>query len=226
MGYELVQNWLPEWKYSLKAPYPMSPQGIVVHNTAGASSAKDVISAMINNDAFTSFHVAIDEAFAVEAIPFSRNAWHAGDGGEGYANRNLIGIEICRDMDWSSNLYDLAEQNAVDYIAEVCLQFGWTSANLHQHNWYCSTSCPHRLKGHWEDFKRKVDEKIATISTGLPRNAASEENSVKVKLHGYERTIRGENKDGTVYVAIRDLVSQMGYEVSFADGIVNVEYKK
>ena len=53
-----------------------------------------------------------------------------------------------------------------------------------------------------------------------------EEGKVKVALHGYERAIRGKNEDGTVYVSVRDLLSQMGYDVGWADGKVTVEYHK
>lgn len=233
MAYELKQNWCPEWLYPLKSTYPMTPQGIVVHNTAGTASAASEIASMIGNtSSATSFHVAIDEAQAVEAFPFSRCCWHAGDGGQGYANRNLIGIEICRSFDWSSDKYDKAEANAVLYVAEVCVQYGWTSDQLHQHNWYAGTSCPHRLKDHWESFKQAVDKRIAEIQSGVPESkpapgeAAAAKDTMRVALHGYPRDIRGENKDGTVYVALRDLLEQMGYAVGWQDGVVTVEYKK
>ena len=43
---------------------------------------------------------------------------------------------------------------------------------------------------------------------------------------GYEREVRGINKEGTVYVSVRDLLSMMGYDVGWADGKVTVEYHK
>lgn len=164
MAYKLSQMWLPESKYGLKASYPMTPQGIVVHNTAGASSARAEATNMLNNNSAVSYHVIADESEVIELVPFSRNCWHAGDGSNGFANRNLIGIEIARSMDYSDDKYDRAEANAVEYLAWVCVQYGWSSANLHQHNWYSGTACPHRLKDHWNTFKRKVDERIAEIN--------------------------------------------------------------
>lgn len=164
MAYKLSQMWLPESKYGLKASYPMTPQGIVVHNTAGASSARAEATNMLNNNSAVSYHVIADESEVIELVPFSRNCWHAGDGSNGFANRNLIGIEIARSMDYSDDKYDRAEANAVEYLAWVCVQYGWTSANLHQHNWYSDTLCPHRLKDHWNTFKRKVDGRIAEIN--------------------------------------------------------------
>ena len=176
MAYKLSQMWLPESKYGLKASYPMTPQGIVVHNTAGASSARAEATNMLNNNSAVSYHVIADESEVIELVPFSRNCWHAGDGSNGFANRNLIGIEIARSMDYSDDKYDRAEANAVEYIAWVCVQYGWTSANLHQHNWYSSTACPHRLKDHWNTFKRKVDERIAEINENSAPTHPSDNN--------------------------------------------------
>ena len=166
MTYTLTSHWLPASQYPLKAPYAMTPEGIVVHNTAGTASAREEAAAMIASTAATSFHVVIDEAEAVECIPFARNAWHAGDGAAGYANRHLIGLEIARSMDTASDRFDQAEANAALYIAHVCRQYGWTSAQLHQHNWYSSTACPHRTKTHWQTFLAQVDEYIAKLEGG------------------------------------------------------------
>lgn len=166
MTYTLTNHWLPASQYPIKAPYAMTPAGIVVHNTAGTASAREEAAAMIASAAATSFHVVIDEAEAVECIPFARNAWHAGDGAAGYANRHLIGVEIARSMDTASDRFEQAEANAALYIAHVCRQYGWTSAQLHQHNWYSSTACPHRTKTHWQTFLKQVDECIAELERG------------------------------------------------------------
>ena len=173
MTYTLTNHWLPASQYPLKAPYAMTPAGIVVHNTAGTASAREEAAAMIASAAATSFHVVIDEAEAVECIPFARNAWHAGDGAAGYANRRLIGLEIARSMDTTSDRFDQAEANAALYIAHVCRQYGWTSAQLHQHNWYSSTACPHRTKTHWQTFLTQVDECIAELEGGESGGAGS-----------------------------------------------------
>lgn len=173
MTYTLTNHWLPASQYPLKAPYAMTPAGIVVHNTAGTASAREEAAAMIASAAATSFHVVIDEAEAVECIPFARNAWHAGDGAAGYANRRLIGVEIARSMDTTSDRFDQAEANAALYIAHVCRQYGWTGAQLHQHNWYSSTACPHRTKTHWQTFLTQVDQCIAELESGASGGGGS-----------------------------------------------------
>ncbi len=173
MTYTLTNHWLPASQYPLKAPYAMTPAGIVVHNTAGTASAREEAAAMIASAAATSFHVVIDEAEAVECIPFARNAWHAGDGAAGYANRRLIGVEIARSMDTASDRFDQAEANAALYIAHVCRQYGWSSVQLHQHNWYSNTACPHRTKTHWQTFLQQVDQCIAELEGGENEGAGS-----------------------------------------------------
>ena len=235
MAYEIKSCWVPESKYSLKCPYAMTPVGIVAHNTAGSASAKAEAESMVNNNNATGFHVVIDETSAYECIPFNRNAWHAGDGGDGFANRNLIGIEIARSMDYSDDKFDRAEENAIEYIAWVCIQYGWNSNQINQHNWYSDTECPHRTKGHWQTFLDRIDAKIAELKADADGNPSQpdptapttdEQGKVKVALHGYDREVRGINQNGTVYVSVRDLLSMMGYDVGWADGKVTVEYHK
>lgn len=253
MTYTLTNHWLPASQYPLKAPYAMTPEGIVVHNTAGTASAREEAAAMIESTADTSFHVVIDEAEAVECIPFARNAWHAGDGAAGYANRHLIGLEIARSMDTASTRFDQAEANAALYIAHVCRQYGWTSAQLHQHNWYSSTACPHRTKTHWQTFLAQVDECIAELeggggaSDGGTQNEGAEASgagstagangggagsaagtnadapTITILCDGQPLTLRGRNENGTIYTSLRDLATALGHTVRWENGMAVVE---
>lgn len=74
----LVKNMVSSSKYYCKCPYPMSPLGICVHNTANDASARNEVAYMIGNYNEVSYHVAIDDKEAIQAIPFNRNAWAAG----------------------------------------------------------------------------------------------------------------------------------------------------
>lgn len=241
MTYTLTSHWLPASQYPLKAPYAMTPEGIVVHNTAGTASAREEAAAMIASTAATSFHVVIDEAEAVECIPFARNAWHAGDGAAGYANRHLIGLEIARSMDTASTRFDQAEANAALYIAHVCRQYGWTSAQLHQHNWYSSTACPHRTKTHWQTFLAQVDEYIAELERGGGAGAGAgstagansggtgdggtsgDAPTITILCDGQPLTLRGRNENGTIYTSLRDLATALGHTVRWENGMAVVE---
>ena len=160
MTVKIVQNWLPESKYYLKASYDMQPKGIIVHNTAGAASAMEEANRMISNNSPISFHVVIDEKEVVECIPFRRNAWHAGDGGYGFANRNLIGIEIARSTS-AQEVYLQAEANAVIYVAGVLKEYGWGVDKLYKHKQFSATACPHRTEElGWQRFIALVQAEL------------------------------------------------------------------
>ena len=164
MTVKIVQNWLPQSKYYFKASYDMQPKGIIVHNTAGSASAMEEANRMINNNSPISFHVVIDEKEAVECIPFSHNAWHAGDGGYGFANRNLIGIEIARSTS-PQDLYLKAEANAVVYVAGVLKQYGWGVNRLYKHKQFSATACPHRTEElGWQRFIALVQAELSRLN--------------------------------------------------------------
>ena len=92
---DIVKDFVPESKYSLKCPYFMTPEFFVVHNTSNDASAKNEVSYMKNNEFQTSFHFAVDDIEVRQGIPLDRNAFHAGDGANGAGNRKGIGVEIC-----------------------------------------------------------------------------------------------------------------------------------
>ncbi|MFY9378213.1 MAG: N-acetylmuramoyl-L-alanine amidase, partial [Peptococcia bacterium] len=77
---EVIRNLVLPGKYSIKCPYTMTPEFIVVHNTANDASARNEVAYMIGNDNKVSFHYAVDDKEIVQGIPENRNAWHAGDG--------------------------------------------------------------------------------------------------------------------------------------------------
>lgn len=71
---------MPTSQYNIKCPYAMTPQFIVVHNTANDASAENEIKYMQSNKNEVSFHYAVDDKETVLGVPLNRNAWHAGDG--------------------------------------------------------------------------------------------------------------------------------------------------
>ena len=68
MSYIFKQDLIPSSKYSIKAPYTMTPQYITVHNTSNSASALNEISYMKNNNNATSYHVCIDEQYVIQAL--------------------------------------------------------------------------------------------------------------------------------------------------------------
>lgn len=170
MAYKIVNMWLPQYKYNIKAPYAMKPQYITVHNTGNTASARNEATFHNNNNLQVSYHVAIDDKEAIQLIPFNRNAWHAGDG-NGTGNRQSIGIEICYSMDngysgAKSERYKKAEDNAALYIAHVLKQYGWGIDRLKRHYDWSGKDCPHKMHAtnSYQDFRRKVQRYLDELN--------------------------------------------------------------
>ncbi len=176
---EIVKMLCPSSKYWCKAPYEMNPQGITIHNTANDASAKNEVSYMITNNNKVSYHWAVDDVRAVQAIEHNRNAWHAGDGG-GFGNRQTIGIEICYSKSGGAR-FEAAERNAAELTARIMLQYGWgvdtigtKVVNTHQSR--SGKYCPHRtldmgLERFWNIVRQKYAELSGTSVAPIPTPA-------------------------------------------------------
>lgn len=164
MSYIFKTNLVPENKYEVKCPYPMSPEGICVHNTANDAPAENEIKYMISNNMEISFHVAVDDKEVVQGLPFDRNAWHAGDGGNGNGNRKYFAVEICYSKSGGDRFIQ-AEKNAAKWIAETLKNHNWTVANVKKHQDFSGKYCPHRtLDMGWQRFLNMVQAELDQLN--------------------------------------------------------------
>lgn len=165
---EVRQMLVDKSKYNIKCPYSMTPEFIVVHNTANDASANKEISYMKTNNKEVSFHFAVDDKEVVQGIPLDRNAWHAGDGGKGKGNRKGIAIEICYSKSGGER-FDKAEQNTAKFIASLLKQYGWGIDKVTKHQDYSGKNCPERTLNYgWERFlnmiRSEMGEELVSIS--------------------------------------------------------------
>lgn len=168
MGYIFKTNFIPEDKYGVKCPYLMSPEGICIHNTANDASAENEIKYMMTNDNQVSFHVAIDDVSVIQGIPFNRNTWHAGDGGNGEGNRKYLAVEICYSKS-GNNRFIQSEKNAAKWIAETLKKYNWTIANVKKHQDFSGKYCPHRtLDMGWQRFLDMVQTELNKLDNLMP----------------------------------------------------------
>ena len=168
MSYTFRQNLVPSSKYSIKCPYKMSPSYITIHNTSNSASADAEIRYMISNNNQTSFHVCVDEKEVIQAIPFNRNAWHAGDGGNGNGNRKSIGIEIARSTG-DANLFKKAEQNCAEYVAKLLKERGWGIDRVKRHKDWSGKNCPHKtMEKGWQRFLNMIQAELNKLN-GAPK---------------------------------------------------------
>lgn len=159
----IVQNFVSPSKYNIKCPYPMTPEFIVVHNTANDASARNEVAYMIRNNNEVSFHYAVDDKEIVQGIPENRNAWHAGDGASGPGNRKGIGIEICYSKSGGKR-FEEAEKLAAKFIAYKLYEKGWGIDKVKKHQDFSGKYCPHRtLDMGWQRFLDMVQSELNAL---------------------------------------------------------------
>ena len=165
MAYTIVNKYIPTTLYPLKAPYTMVPEYITIHNTYNDATAANEIAYMTRNTTVVGYHVAIDNKQAIQAIPFTRNAFHAGDGGKGAGNRKSIGIEICYSKSGGPK-YTVAEANTVEYVAHLLKQYGWGIDRVKWHRDWSGKKCPHRIidEGRTQSVKDRIAAKLKELN--------------------------------------------------------------
>lgn len=179
-GVPYRMNLVSPSMYGIKCPYNMRATKATVHETDNNASANNEVVYMIGNGNQTSFHVGIDEKEAVQGLPFDRNGWHAGDGKNGYGNRNTISFEICKNYDpnrGTTNIsgtqlaaYNHAKANAVKVIAQVMIEQGINGVvgNVKTHNDWSGKLCPQKMlrEGLWIPMRDQIIAEWARLKGG------------------------------------------------------------
>jgi peptidoglycan hydrolase-like protein with peptidoglycan-binding domain len=140
----------------------MKPTRIVIHNTANDASANDEVAYMHRNKNKVSFHFAVDDVEAIQALPLDRNSWNAGDGSSGIGNREGISIEICYSKS-GGDRWLKAVENAARLTASLLHKYGWGIDKVTKHQDYSGKHCPHRILDEygWDNFINLVKKIIA-----------------------------------------------------------------
>ena len=157
---KISQNLVDKSKYNIKCPYEMTPEFIVVHNTANDASAYNEVAYMIRNNKKVSFHFAVDDKEIWQGVPTNRNTWNAGDNTNGKGNRKGIAIEICYSMS-GGDRFTKAENLAAEFIASLLHERDWGIEMVTKHQDYNGKNCPHRtLSLGWDRFLKMVEEQL------------------------------------------------------------------
>ncbi len=160
----IVKNLVSESKYSVKCPYAMKAEFIVVHNTANDAPAANEIKYMINNNNQVSFHFAVDDKEVIQGLPLDRNAWACGDGTNGSGNRKGIQVEICYSKSGGAR-FENAEKNAAKFIAQLLKERGWGVDRVKKHQDFSNKYCPHRtLDKGWASFVNMVKDYLNELN--------------------------------------------------------------
>ena len=198
-------------KYNIKCPYSMNAEFIVVHNTANDASANNEIAYMISNNNKVSYHYAVDDVEIVQGIPENRNAWHAGDGGNGQGNRKGLAIEICYSKSGGER-FDKAEENAAEFIASKLKEKSWGIDKVKKHQDFANKYCPHRTLDYgWERFLNKIRNYLGEA----PANTSTNNKDINTIV---EEVIAGKWGNGEDR---KNRLSQAGYNYSEVQALVN-----
>ena len=169
----IVKNLVSESKYNVKCPYSMTPEFIVVHNTANDASAANEVKYMISNNNQVSFHFAVDDKEIVQGLPLDRNAWACGDGANGKGNRKGIQIEICYSKNGGIR-FENAEKNAAKFIAQLLKERGWGVDKVKKHQDFSNKYCPHRtLDKGWASFVNMVKDYLNELNKPVQSTQSS-----------------------------------------------------
>ena len=169
----IVKNLVSQSKYSIKCPYSMTPEFIVVHNTANDATAANEVKYMISNNNQVSFHFAVDDKEVVQGLPTDRNAWHAGDGASGRGNRYGIAVEICYSKSGGVR-FENAEKNAAKFIAQLLKERGWGIDKVKKHQDFSNKYCPHRtLDKGWASFVNMIKDYLNELNKPVQSTQSS-----------------------------------------------------
>lgn len=206
------QNLVDSSKYNVKCPYSMNTEFIVVHNTANDASANNEIAYMISNNNKVSYHYAVDDVEIVQGIPENRNAWHAGDGGNGQGNRKGLAIEICYSKSGGER-FDKAEENAAEFIASKLKEKGWGIDKVKKHQDFANKYCPHRTLDYgWERFLNKIRTYLGQVTVDTTTNTSKNLNTI------VDEVIAGKWGNGEDR---KNRLSQAGYNYNEVQTLVN-----
>lgn len=137
----------------------MKPQYLTIHSTGNTSStAKNERAWLTNpsNDRTASWHIVVDEKEAIEAIPLTEVAYHAGTAA---GNSTSIGIEICESGNREKTL-----AHAAEVAASILKKYGWGVDKLRRHYDWSGKICPRIFSANnwaqWNDFKKHVQKEL------------------------------------------------------------------
>lgn len=176
---------------------------ITIHSTANPkSTALNERNWLVNpsNDRKASWHIAVDDKEAVEAIPLDEVAYHSGSS---VGDRTSIGIEICESGDRGKTL-----DNTIKLTAKMLHERNWGIDKLRRHYDWSKKICPGILSANnwegWNGFKIQVQRELDKLKS-----------KVKINYKGKVIEVGGYVNEGRNYVQLRETFEKLGFKVDW-----------
>lgn len=153
-----IQDHIPKSKKK-RPGIPLVPQYITIHNTGNPKSTAANERQWLTNPQnvnSVSWHIVIDAKNAIEAIPLSEVAYHAGTA----ANKSSIGVEICESGNFEAN-----RQVAILVVAKLLYDKRWGIEKLKKHQDWTGKNCPRLLIPKWSEFTRAIDLELQKMKS-------------------------------------------------------------
>ena len=221
LSFPYIKNYIPlTTPYRRRPGMSLTPQTITIHSTGNPNSTamneRDWLVSS-NNHRTASWHIAVDDRYAVEAIPLNEVAYHAGDA---TGNRTSIGIEICESGNRHKTL-----QNAIELTAALLKQRRWGVNNLRRHYDWSGKYCPRILMvNNWTGWKEFLDGVQKVLTPPPPKPIPRIQERVNLVFRGQKVTESdGYLIEGSTYVPLRFLAEKLGARVGW-DGNTRTAY--
>ena len=206
MGYTLKKDILKAG-HRCRTGRKYIKNSITIHSTGNSSSVAAGERAWLDNSSNNrdaSWHYVVGNGMVIQAIPEEEEAWHCG---KTEGNRHSIGVEICESGDRRSVL-----ETAAAFVADLLKKYGWGVEKLKRHYDWTGKDCPRILINkkfvtcgmNWNWFIKAVKDNME--GEMVERSA--------VKVDGKRVEVRRILKDGTNYIAVRDIAVALGYNIS------------
>lgn len=209
----LVEDFINPSLYELKAPYHMEAEGIVIHNTWNDASAKAERNYMINNTEPTGFHIVVDDKEALQLIPFDRNAYHCGNG---YGNRNYLGLEICYSKSGGEK-FEKAEDNAIKIVANILLENNWDTDNVKFHKDFASKNCPNLTDT--DEFIKEVESELDSLKENQKYKIANKPTATLASIEDWAK----KNNASKTYLDLLPYIYSESQEYGIDPVVVSVQ---
>lgn len=188
---------------------------IVIHYTGNDGDTDEANAKYFQrNIVEASAHYFVDDDSITQSVPDNYVAWSVGGakypktkGGKFYGkctNDNSISVELC---DTNKNgKFDFTEKtlnNAVELVRLLMKKYKVPVENIIRHYDVTGKVCPQpfvKSEKKWKEFKERLEEEMVE--------------DAKMIVNHKEIPVKRILKNGTNYVAIRDIAEALGYEVS------------